>query len=62
MTADEIPRPYVGRRCKRCGVAEADVERDNVVVSITDTAHYGHDDGTTVCGIDATGPGWWWPI
>ena len=60
---DERPMPRVARRCKRChNPTWKDVANGNVVVSPRGTAHHGQDDGETDCGIDATGPKWWWRL
>lgn len=55
----------VKRTCNRCfGTGVAVAELDVIeVVSQWGTAHKGGDgtlDGHTSCGIDATGPTWWW--
>lgn len=59
---DEIPRPDINSGCFRCGVTNASIDNNRVVVSPTGKAHYGRDYGDTECGIDATGDGWWWPL
>lgn len=55
------PRPEIKQVCQRCKVVEADFDR-GAVVSPDGFAHYGKHDGMTVCGIDATGDAWWWPL
>ena len=57
----EVPRPQVAGNCQRCGVSDADVEQNRVVVSPAGWAHFG-DGGDTSCGVDATGDNWWWPL
>jgi hypothetical protein len=58
---DETPRPEVKSGCFVCGVEEADVRANLVVVSPTGKAHFGNG-GDTECGKDATGDKWWWPL
>lgn len=57
----ERPMPPVKRLCSKCDVRLWQVDRGQVVVSPRGTAHNGMD-GDTWCGVDATGPNWWWPL
>lgn len=55
-------RRLVRRACNRCygrGIAVEELERIEVV-SVYGTAHAAGEEGKTDCGIDATGPQWWW--
>jgi hypothetical protein len=52
------PRPALKDVCKVC---EASGETGYEVVSPQGLRHRGSTDGTTACGKDATGEGWWWP-
>ena len=56
---EERARPEVKRACKRC---KPDLEQGAYIVSPTGIAHHGNEYGETECGIDATGPNWWWPL
>jgi len=58
----EQARPEIKRGCLHCGVTPANIEIGNVIVSPQGLAHFGMDDGNTYCGVDATGPHWWWPL
>ena len=62
--SDLWPMPEVRRGCKRCGVTLRDIASGYVVVSHSGLAHHSSEDyeGTTQCGIDARGSGWWWPL
>jgi hypothetical protein len=60
---EEVPKPPVKRRCKVC--FRYDMDDDvNGVVSPTGVEHHGHSyiGGDTLCGKDATGANWWWPL
>lgn len=60
--SDWTHRPTIHRPCKRCKVTEDEVRGGYVVVSPRGVAHHGADYGMTVCGSDATGDNWWWPL
>jgi hypothetical protein len=51
----------VERGCLRCGVTEAELDVFRFVLSPAGIAHHTEWE-KTACGIDATGPDWWWPI
>ncbi len=61
---DWMPMPDVTKLCSVCGVTEAEVDQGYVLVSPRGIAHHGHSwrTGDTVCGRDATGQRWWWPL
>jgi hypothetical protein len=60
---ETIPRPEIARYCARCRRCwDYTDERAYQVVSPTGVCHVGADYGMTLCGIDATGPKWWWPL
>ena len=64
--ADEPERErLVKRRCRRCvaviGAAAAESGWRQGVVSPAGIEHL-TDSELTFCGIDATGPEWWWPL
>ena len=50
----------VERDCKVCRRAAESYGCG--VVSPSGVAHIGIDGGDTLCGHDATGDGWWWPL
>jgi hypothetical protein len=53
------PRPKVRDVCKVCeGSQETGI---GAIVSPQGLEHVGLAEGTTACGKDATGEGWWWP-
>lgn len=55
--------PEIKAGCLRCGVTREQIDHGYVIVSPRGTAHHGCDgDGNTDCGLDATGPKWWWPL
>lgn len=56
---EERARPEIKRACKRC---KPDLDRGAFIVSPRGLAHHGTDDGWTMCGHDATGRDWWWPL
>ena len=51
----------VKRPCMRC---YPDVEVEDIdpvlLVSVSGTVHQPGESGMTRCGVDATGPLWWW--
>lgn len=52
----------VEHNCRRCAIVDPSAsEHHFTVISKHGTAHIGVDYGMTACGIDATGPTWWWP-
>jgi hypothetical protein len=56
---DETKRRKVTGHCRRC-CADGCERYD--IVSPMGVVHHGaeHNEGYTACGIDATGPDWWW--
>jgi hypothetical protein len=56
---DRAEKPSVEQLCGRCRISH--VGSAFAVVSPRGVAHYAFDDGTTLCGKDATGPKWWRP-
>jgi hypothetical protein len=62
-SAGQPPRPRPpARPCSRCRPTPAEIQSGYVVISPQNVAHHGGGDGWTQCGIDATGPWWWWPL
>lgn len=68
---DTDERRQVVRLCERCRRAAWSFDAhppqraaDVAVVSPAGVAHAPHFDveGETACGIDATGPAWWWRL
>jgi hypothetical protein len=63
---DEIPLSAVKvvRPCKRCYPDQPEIAAitEIYLVSPTGVVHHGADFGVTGCGIDATGPNWWWRL
>jgi hypothetical protein len=63
MNADfEVLQPEIKRGCSSCGITGEDIQGHYVVVSPTGIAHQGAEYGETLCGKDATGDKWWWPL
>lgn len=74
MTASDVPtvvfeetgkeRKVIGRcgRCQRTKVFIFDPNWRGAIVSPRGVMHIGCDGGETACGLDATGPEWWWPL
>ena len=58
---EEKPRPPIRRGCLVCNVNDKHIEQNLVIVSPAGIAHFGSY-GDTVCGKDATGDNWWWPL
>ena len=54
----------VKRACARCAksIEGRFFAYSPGVVSPSGIEHIGVTGGDTACGIDATGPGWWWPL
>lgn len=62
-SGEEVPKPAVVRQCKVCGNAWWAKGRPwTGIVSPRRVEHIGLNDGLTVCGKDATGDKWWWPL
>ena len=60
---ETIPKPVVVSYCKIClGPRNLKPLSGQEVVSPSGVAHYGMDGGNTLCGHDATGDNWWWPL
>lgn len=55
------PIPQRRRACKVCKVDQECVDRGWCVISSSGVCH-DVDGDTTICGKDATGDGWWWPL
>lgn len=61
----ELPKPAVRHQCSRCRSSRElyhPIPAHGGVVSPAGIEHFGKDGGTTLCGVDATGPGWWWAL
>lgn len=50
------------RRCEATSVFIFSPRWAGAIVSPAGVMHIGVEYGRTACGIDATGPGWWWPL
>jgi hypothetical protein len=59
---DEVPRPPITATCRVCRLVAMEVAHGNLIVAPDGMAHRGEGNGDTTCGMDATGPGWWWPL
>lgn len=57
----EQPMPDVTANCKVCARVWPFKDGGLFVVSPSGVAHHG-DGGDTLCGHDATGDNWWWPL
>lgn len=51
----------VKSNCLRCFPNRQLPRSEQFIVSPGGMAHAGRDDGSTDCGITATGDKWWWP-
>lgn len=57
------PRPPVKAYCKTClGPNKLRPLPGQETISPRGVVHYGSSDGSTLCGKDATGDNWWWPL
>lgn len=50
------------RLCARCVAANRGAWKTQGVVNARTAVEHIGDGGDTLCGIDATGPQWWWPL
>jgi hypothetical protein len=54
------------RMCKRCCAVDPsfvfESVNDVMIVSPSGLGHHSSGYGVTDCGIDATGPDWWWRL
>lgn len=56
------PRPDAEGECRRCAKNWSRYLDVQLIVSPGGVEHFGLLDGSTLCGMDATGPEWWWPL
>lgn len=62
-TWEPVPKPTVKGACKTCHSSLAwGVRPVGTIVSPRGIEHVGCEDGDTLCGRDATGDAWWWPL
>jgi hypothetical protein len=63
MLSETRTRPPVVSVCKTCaGPRNLAPLPAQEAISPRGVVHYGMNDGDTLCGKNATGPGWWWPV
>lgn len=59
----DCPRPDPVSYCKTClGKHDLKPLPGQETISPGRVVHYGQTDGRTLCGKDATGDRWWWPL